>query len=339
MELSLRGHAGLAIAIDEATQVGQARRTAQQLATQMSFDENDGGRVALVTTELATNVLKHGRGGFIYLRDVPGRQSTGVEIVAVDRGPGFNLAACLQDGFSTGGTHGIGLGAVERQAQVMDAYADHRGSVVVARVYPRQWTRETDIRFGVSQLPMHGEQHCGDGWSLAAQDALVSAMVVDGLGHGEAASQAADAAQHAFLADPLAEPSTLMAELHQQMTGTRGGAVAIARVDLARGAMRFSGIGNISASLVSREGMRGMASHPGIVGAQFRRAQAFDFGDIIGQLLIMHSDGVQSRWRLVDYPGLFNRHPAVIAAVLLRDFSRNRDDATVLVLALEQRHG
>lgn len=337
MELTLPGSLGVAIAIDEITQVGQARRYGQQLADEAGFDEGDGGRVALVVTELATNVIKHGHGGVVYLREVPGRHTRGIEIIAVDRGPGFSLAGCLPDGFSTGGTRGIGLGAVVRQSQVMDVYADSRGAVVLARFYPRQQAGE-DLRFGVSQTALHGEVYCGDGWALASKDTTWSFLMVDGLGHGEAAAMAAEAAVKAFVAQPLVDPAALMGELHQAMMGTRGGAVALARVDSAQGTLRFSGIGNISASLLTAESARGLASHPGIVGAQFRRAQAFDFSDIIGQLLIMHSDGLQSRWRMADYPGLWQRHPAVIAAVLHRDFNRTRDDATVMVIALERPH-
>jgi anti-sigma regulatory factor (Ser/Thr protein kinase) len=337
MELTLPGSLGAAIVIDEITQVGQARRCAQQLADEAGFDDADGGRVALVATELATNVIKHGGGGVIYLREIPGRRTRGLEIIAVDRGPGFSLANCLPDGLSTGGTQGIGLGAVARQSQVMDVYADSRGSVVLARFYPRQQADE-DLRFGVSQTALHGETLCGDGWALANKDTTWSFLMVDGLGHGEAASMAAAAAVQAFVAQPLGEPAALMVDLHQAMMGTRGGAVALARVDTAQGTLRFAGIGNIAASLLTMESARGLASHPGIVGAQFRRAQAFDFGDIIGQLLIMHSDGLQSRWRMSDYPGLLQRHPAVIAAVLHRDFSRGRDDATVMVIALERPH-
>jgi anti-sigma regulatory factor (Ser/Thr protein kinase) len=337
MELTFAGGLGQAITIDEATQVGQARRSAQQLAADAGFDESDVGRVSLVVTELASNVIKHGHGGVVYLRAIPGRQAQGMEVIAVDRGPGFNLATCLPDGFSTRGTNGIGLGAVVRQAQVMDVYSDSRGSVVLARLFPRHVERD-DIRFGVSQTALHGETFCGDGWAMAVKDNISSFMMVDGLGHGEAASEAADAAAKAFVGNPFAEPTELMGELHQSMTGTRGGAVALARVDTERGTLRFAGIGNISAGLASADAMRGLASHPGIVGAQYRRAQGFDFGDIIGQRLIMHSDGIQSRWRLAEYPGLFVRHPAVIAAVLHRDFNRVRDDATVMVIVLERTH-
>ena len=45
----------------------------------------------------------------------------------------------------------------------------------------------------------------------------------------------------------------------------------------------------------------------------------------------MHSDGLSSRWSLASYQDLGTHHPAVIAGVLYRDRSRQRDDATVIV--------
>ena len=109
--------------------------------------------------------------------------------------------------------------------------------------------------------------------------------------------------------------------------------------DGARDHLGFAGIGNIGASLVSATQVRGLASLPGIVGGQYRKAQVFDYAHANGKLLIMYSDGLQSRWNLENYPGLVHRHPAVIAAVLHRDFCRGRDDVTVLVIDLEAAHG
>jgi hypothetical protein len=126
-----------------------------------------------------------------------------------------------------------------------------------------------------------------------------------------------------------------MDDMHQAMNGTRGGAAAIAHYDIASSTMRFAGIGNIFASLSTAESSRGLASHPGIVGGQYRKARAFEYPDARGPLLVMHSDGLQSRWNLRDYPGLWQRHPSVIATVLHRDFARGRDDATILVVSLE----
>jgi anti-sigma regulatory factor (Ser/Thr protein kinase) len=334
MDVRQTGAATLVLALEDASQVGHARRMATQLAQQAGFDEADTGRAALVATELASNVLKHAKRGALHLAKVAGRHGPGLEIVAVDRGPGFDLAHCLVDGYSTRGTQGIGLSALTRQAQVFDVYADARGAVVLARLYPRSAPAGMDYRYGVSHHALHGESVSGDSWRLAIDGARTSVLVADGLGHGPQAAEAAQAAAEAFVESPFDAPELLLERAHQRMAGTRGGAVAFARHD-GQGLLRFAGIGNISACLVNEEASRGLASHPGIVGAQFRKAHVFDYPRADGQLLVMHSDGLQSRWRLGDYPGLSQRHPGVIAALLHRDYCRGRDDATVMVLALE----
>jgi hypothetical protein len=48
-------------------------------------------------------------------------------------------------------------------------------------------------------------------------------------------------------------------------------------------------------------------------------------------MLLMFSDGLGSKTSAAGYPGLQNRHPALMAGVLFRDFRRTRDDNTVLV--------
>jgi anti-sigma regulatory factor (Ser/Thr protein kinase) len=334
MELTFTGTTTTVVPIEDETQVGQARRVAQQLAQVAGFSEADAARVALVATELSSNVFKHARGGEIHVSRVHGRDVVGIEVTAIDRGPGFDLARCLPDGYSTGGTRGEGLGAVQRQAQVLDVHADAKGAVVMARMYPKG-AAQADLAYGASMHRLPDESECGDGWGLTYRDQSVCAMVVDGLGHGAAASVAAEACVRGYVANPCEEPSVLMAALNASMTGTRGGAVAVARYDRGSGALRYAGIGNIAASLQAPEGSRGLASHPGIVGLPGRPAVPFDFSSVQGRLLVMHSDGLQSRWSLSSYHGLVYRHPAVVAAVLYRDFNRGRDDTTVLAVRLE----
>jgi hypothetical protein len=55
-----------------------------------------------------------------------------------------------------------------------------------------------------------------------------------------------------------------------------------------------------------------------------------------GEQLVMHTDGLTTRWRLDDYPNVRAHDPAITAAVLHRDASRGRDDATVLAFALSR---
>ena len=336
--MKITGSMTQVLLIEDVSQIGHARRTAQRLAEDNGFDATDAGRVALVITELASNVLKHATVGELHLRILPGQKANGIEIVAVDRAQGFDVQACLTDGFSTGGTQGIGLGAVSRQTEVFDVYADSRGAVILARLYSHR-DKDSDLRWGVSQHSLHHDPACGDVWHLAIDGADLSALVIDGLGHGEDAEHAARAGEQAFTLAPFASPLLLLEDIHQAMMGTRGGALAIAQFHGHLDKLTFTGIGNIGANLVAPGKSRGMASHPGIVGGQYRKAQPFEYAHVNGQLLIMDSDGLQSRWNLQDYPGLVHRHPAVIAAVLHRDFCRGRDDATVLVVALEAAHG
>ncbi|MEA9977854.1 ATP-binding protein [Pseudomonas sp. 10B1] len=337
MDLNLRSCLTEVLLVEDSSQVGFARRTAQKLAEQIGFDATEAGRVALVVTELASNLLKHAGRGELHLRILPRDPHQGLEVLAIDRGPGFDLQACLADGYSTGGTQGIGLGAVSRQADVFDVYSDSRGAVLLARFF-RRLDKAADYRIGVSQHSLHNDSACGDVWALSFKGPRISALIIDGLGHGEDAQVAGFAGASSFAQNPLADPLFSLEDMHHAMQGTRGGAVAVAQFDQADQRLRFVGIGNISASIVSAEKSRGMASHPGIVGLRYRKAQVFEFSDVSGHLLIMHSDGLQSRWNLRDYPGLMLRHPAIIAALLHRDYCRGRDDITVLVVALENPH-
>lgn len=336
--MNIHGSITQVLPVEDSSQIGHARRTAQHLAEQNGFDATDAGRVALVVTELASNILKHANCGELHLRVLPRDLGAGIEVIAIDRASGFDLQACLTDGFSTRGTQGIGLGAVSRQTDVFDAYADARGAVLLTRFYPRT-DKAPDLRVGVSQHSLHHDPACGDVWHLAFDGPRISALVIDGLGHGEEAERGARAGEKTFAQSPFNSPLLLLEDIHRSMLGTRGGALAIAQFDSSANALKFVGIGNIGACLIEPDKSRGLASHPGIVGGQYRKAQPFDYADVNGQLLILYSDGLQSRWNLRDYPGLVHRHPAVIAAILHRDFCRGRDDVTVLVIALETAHG
>src|SRR4030095_11828850 len=110
--------------------------------------------------------------------------------------------------------------------------------------------------------------------------------------------------------------------------GTRGAAVGIAEINVATQVIRFAGVGNIAGVVWTAAGSRGMASHNGIVGHDMRRRQMFTYPWSPGAVVVLHSDGLQSRWRLDAYPGLARRHPSLIAGVLYRDLQRERDGGT-----------
>lgn len=156
-------------------------------------------------------------------------------------------------------------------------------------------------------------------------------MVVDGLGHGVLASEAAREAEQVF--SKTKEPSLIgiLTDIHDALKKTRGAAIAVARIDTQRGILTFAGVGNIGGAIVSQGFGRNMTSHNGTLGIRMERVQEFTYPWNRENLLVMHSDGLISRWDLEGYPGIWNKPASVIAALLHRDFNRGRDDVTVLV--------
>jgi anti-sigma regulatory factor (Ser/Thr protein kinase) len=334
------------IPVTDPSVVGEGRRRAARLAEEAGLDATDQGRVAIVVTELATNLVRHARDGRLILRSTAAGGSDGavasVEVLAVDAGPGMaDVNRCLSDGFSTGGTAGNGLGAVRRMSDEFDIYSAASGTVVLARVNAGRVTRGVAAaarspRWGGVSVPAPGEEVCGDAWRVVQAEGLVSIIVADGLGHGPIAAEAADGACGVFAADPFREPKAIVEAAHRAISGTRGAAVAVARFDAVAGQLRYAAVGNIAGSLLHGGASRGLVTHNGTVGHQVRVVQQFEYPWRGGSVVVMHSDGLQSRWSMDKYPGLLARHPAVIAGVLLRDFRRGRDDVTVVVASLPQ---
>ena len=103
----------LHLQVREESQVGEVRRRAAGLARSAGFDEVRGGRLEIIGTELAKNLLRHAGGGQMVLQWRDAAPSPALDVFAIDRGPGMaDVGACLRDGFSTAGTPGTGLGAV-----------------------------------------------------------------------------------------------------------------------------------------------------------------------------------------------------------------------------------
>jgi hypothetical protein len=127
-------------------------------------------------------------------------------------------------------------------------------------------------------------------------------------------------------------PSRVISDVHAALRSTRGAAVATVAVDTGRGVAIFCGLGNIGATVISTNGSRhGMVSQNGTAGHVASRIHEFTYPLSSKSMIVMFSDGLTSHWDLSAYPGLTMRHPSVIAGALYRDFSRRRDDVTVVV--------
>ena len=323
------------LAIPDASYLGAARRTVEKAAKDIGLGDDDRGRAALIATELGTNLARHGQGGEILLQPVPGEGAAGLELIAIDRGPGIdNVAERLRDGSSTYGSSGTGLGAIRRQSDEFDIHSTSQGTVVLARLWPqRRRPAERGWQVGSVSVAKAEEPVCGDSLGILRAGMTAAAMVADGLGHGLAANTASEEARRLFCAHFPASPAVAVQKIHAGLRATRGAAVGVAMVDFAASRVTFCGIGNIAGLAVSDGNVRRFVSMNGIAGHTAGRIQEFIYpcqGE--GLLIVLHSDGLSGNWSLDRYGGLAARHPGLIAAVLFRDAGRRRDDATVLVM-------
>ena len=327
----------IAIPADDPSRAGEVRRAAVALATKLGFDETDQGRVALVATELTTNLIKHAAGGEVVLRSLPVGDGGGVEFLALDRGPGMaDIGQCLRDGFSTTGTAGAGLGAIRRMSDLFDVYSlPASGTALVARIQRRP-TEHTlpapHLPAGAVCLALAGEEVCGDAWALEPSPGRIAILLVDGLGHGMPAATAAREAVRIFRANARMAPADLLGALHTALRPTRGAAGAVAVIDFTTRILTFAGVGNIAGAIIGPTGRQGLVSLSGTLGHEVRKVRAFDYPWPPGATLVMHSDGLGTQWDIGRYPGLATRHPALVAGILYRDFRRVRDDVTVVVV-------
>ena len=129
----------IAIAVSDSSQAGDPRRAAARIADAIGFDEQSRGEVAIVATELATNLAVHARGGRLLIQGLDLAEGRTVEILSIDAGPGMaDVGRCLQDGYSTGNSLGMGLPGARRLMDEFELVSTvGRGTTVTMRKWHR----------------------------------------------------------------------------------------------------------------------------------------------------------------------------------------------------------
>jgi anti-sigma regulatory factor (Ser/Thr protein kinase) len=336
MEVMLPPSVSVPISLEDSSQAGHARRQALALANLMDFGELRRGQLAIVVTEAAANIAAHAERGELLLLPWRFRDDAGIDVLALDNGKGIaDVGQSLEDGYSTAGSAGQGLGAISRLANALQIYsASGIGTALLARVVRESSTADqsaSDYAVGAVSLAVSGETQCGDAWSVDFTPNRSIYIVADGLGHGPFAAEAAREAVRVFQEGPHLSPVRILTDAHLALAKTRGAAVAIAEILHDKAVVNYAGVGNISGSIYDGRKTRSMVSMNGTLGHSIGRMQDFSYSWEKSSSLIMHSDGLATRWNMDQYPGLAGRHPALLAGVLYRDFCRKRDDVTILI--------
>jgi anti-sigma regulatory factor (Ser/Thr protein kinase) len=323
------------IPVFEESQIGFARRCVLEMCQRVGGDEMFCGKAAIVVTEMARNLVRHGQGGEIVVREVASARTPGLELLALDCGPGMrNIAECLRDGFSSAGTAGTGLGAIKRLSDRCEVFSQpERGTVIWSSLLPSAETSSGTPSFETSgiSIPVAREEICGDAWEVVETAGVLRVMVVDGLGHGPFAGEAAREAALVFRSQTKMGVGSTLKLIDQALIKTRGAAGAIVELCPAQGHVTVAGVGNISMRLLNNGQSKSFGCDNGTLGTGLSRIREVTEPWRPGSVLVMHSDGLKAHWTHDEYPGLSRRHPGLLAGLLYRDFRRERDDVTVMV--------
>ena len=322
--------------MSDRSSAGEARRTAVAAAQNLGFSPDRQNDIGIAATEVANNILLHAGSGEFVVCPFQQGSAAWLDLLALDAGKGIeDVSRAFEDGYSTAGTAGQGLGAVKRLSDSCTVYSvAQKGTAFLSRFQRDDAAPKRS--YGAVSLAMKGETVCGDAFLVLPGATRSLYMVVDGLGHGAHANEAAEVAVATVGACLTETAIEIVSRTHDALKKTRGAAMSVAIVDHDKKVVTYAGIGNISGMLTTGSTSRNMISQNGTLGAILPRVQEFVYPYQERTSLIMFSDGLNSKCNLTAHPGLAGRWPELIAGVLYRDFSRHRDDATVLVASLSE---
>jgi anti-sigma regulatory factor (Ser/Thr protein kinase) len=325
------------IPISDVADLSAARLAARSMSTAIGFDEQAVEEIVLVVSELATNLVRHAKDGVLRLGRCEEAGRTGIQIYSEDQGPGIpDVEQAIADNFSTAGSLGCGLGAVNR---LMDEFDVTSRPGTGTSIMCKRWLRldispalACPLAFGVATrtcplMSVNGDAFLIKQWG---ESALVG--VIDGVGHGPLAYTAAQAALQ-YVERHYDQPLTdIFLGVARTCRATRGVVMGLARFDWGQGTLTFASVGNVEARVFGSPESMNFVVPRGILGLTARRAVVTQHRWAPSNVMVFYSDGLNTHWRWSDFPQLAAASATIAAQELLRAFAREADDATVVVV-------
>jgi len=348
----MEGLKPIVIPIDEIHHVGIAIRKASKLAEELGFSEKELRETFIVVSELYNNLIEHEAiEGKITCSLIEEGTKKYLQIISEDKGPGIaNVETVMEDGYSTNGTLGIGLGAIKRlmsdfriTSNINDVktarnnnISSQIGTKIITKKYLSQREDTADIsqskiKFGIFCRSKYGEKYNGDNYFLQRFEDKTFAAVIDGLGHGQPASEASTEAR-LYLVENYKKPlDVIINGLHARLKSTRGAVISIALIDDKKGELEYVGIGNVLTRVFNSPTPTKPVNYNGSLGYILRNFRVFQYPWVKGNIIIMTSDGISERYDQNRVPNFLKKHPVIIANTILKEYGKAYDDATVLV--------
>lgn len=323
--------------IDDRSYVAFVKREIHNLLINSGFSTQKAGEVDIVVSELTSNLIKYAQSGELLYRIDSDESNLFFEIFCIDNGVGIaNVAKMMKDGNTSSSSLGQGLGAIDRLSDFFQIYTLRDwGTVQHSKIYREPFTHvpgRKAIDFGVTQVCAPGELICGDGYFVKMTGKGMQILVGDGLGHGMKAHEAVKEAIASFIASKQSSPAEILKEINNDVKKTRGLVGMVASLDFSNKEWRLCGVGNISTRIYEGMLCKNYNSYNGIIGHNFPRTLNESVVPMVRhQTLIMHSDGLNTRWNMANLPSILKFDPRIIATTLYKDNARRNDDMTVLV--------
>lgn len=314
------------------------KKEIHQLAVEGQFTPQKVAEIDIIVAELVSNTVKHGRNGYLLVKCF----DSYIEIIAIDEGPGItDITRMMQDGVSTKNTLGQGLGAIKRLSQVFQVYSIKGwGTIVLSRVFKGEqpaFVKPLNYEIAGLLVPKPGETSCGDGWWCKASQDRVRVFMGDGLGHGPEAEKAVTEATAAL--DHCVEKTAFesLREIHRSVRKTRGLVGTMAILNTREKRWNVCGIGNINTRIVTLPEVKNYMAYNGILGLNIPTTIK-DQETVAerGQIIIMCSDGIKTKWDFIKYPNIFKYDLSIVLAAIFKDNARRTDDMGLLAVKYTQ---
>ena len=325
---------------DDSSQV-LLRSKLRAVSRRMGFKDAVRERIELVCNEIISNQLKYaGRHGLVQIWEYGNNEFSALDLFALDYGPGIpNLPAALKDGYTTSGTMGKGLGAIQRLSAECEFYTLPRtmahdspwhGMAVWARFYVDSKPPSHRFQYGHHMRAYQDDVYNGDCICVQPSGHTIKWLHADGLGHGKEAAEVLIGAE--VVLDTTTPLDGSLQDLSRRLRGGRGAVAMVSEIDFSTSLLHTCGVGDMGAFLICNGERRVLNFSPGVLGHDHRSFEMTKHPFPQQALFITASDGLRRNWNLNTFPGLWRLHPQLIALLLGNVATRSNDDKSIFVI-------
>ena len=187
------------------------------------------------------------------------------------------------------------------------------------------------MEFGIVYRPKSGRSVSGDAYLIKEEEEATLICLVDGLGSGEGAAEAAQAAIGCVEVNGTLSLSDIIAKCHQALKGTRGAVIALTRISFVESTVTFVGVGNIGIHVRSTAPIKPISKN-GIVGYRLPRLKEFAYPYTPGDIFVLHTDGISNRFTLDNAMWMQEAQDVqTLADEIAQNFGKENDDLTVII--------